>query len=45
MCRGDNGQEIFLDGDGRRLFLPKLDEVCQQTGWRIHAYVWSSYPA
>jgi putative transposase len=39
MCRGNNGQEIFLDDDGRRLFLSTLDEVCQQTGWLIHAYV------
>jgi len=39
MCRGNNGQEIFLTDDGRRLFLSTLDEVCQQTGWLIHAYV------
>jgi len=39
MCRGNNGQEIFLDDDGRRLFLSTLGEVCQQTGWLIHAYV------
>jgi len=39
MCRGNNGQEIFLDDNGRRLFLSTLDEVCQQTGWLIHAYV------
>ncbi len=43
MCRGNNGQEIFLDDDGRRLFLATLDEVCQQTGWLIHAYVLMSY--
>ena len=39
MCRGNNGQEIFLTDDGRRLFLATLDEVCRQTGWSIHAYV------
>jgi putative transposase len=39
MCRGNNGQEIFLNDDGRRLFLSTLDEVCQQTGWFVHAYV------
>ena len=39
MCRGNNGQDIFLDDDGRRLFMSTLDEVCLQTGWRIHAYV------
>jgi len=38
MCRGNNGQEIFLTDDGRRLFLATLDEVCGQAGWRIHAY-------
>jgi REP element-mobilizing transposase RayT len=39
MCRGNNGQEIFVDDEGRRLFLATLEEVCQQTGWMIHAYV------
>jgi REP element-mobilizing transposase RayT len=39
MCRGNNGQEIFLTDDGRRLFLSTLDEVFDQTGWRVHAYV------
>ena len=39
MCRGNNGQEIFLEDDGRRLFLSTLGEVCQQTGWLVHAYV------
>ncbi|MDA3874043.1 MAG: transposase [Kiritimatiellae bacterium] len=39
MCRGNNGQEIFLNDDGRLLFLSTLNEVCEQTGWLIHAYV------
>ena len=39
MCRGNNGQAIFLTDDGRRLFLSKLGEVAKQTGWLIHAYV------
>ena len=26
-------------GDGQRLFLSTLEEVCEQTGWRVHAYV------
>ncbi|RKX43265.1 MAG: transposase [Verrucomicrobia bacterium] len=39
MCRGNNGQDIFVNADGRRLFLSTLGEVCGQTGWRIHAYV------
>lgn len=39
MCRGNNGQDIFLEDKGRRLFLSTLEEVCVQTGWKIHAYV------
>jgi len=39
MSRGNNGQETFLAPSGYRLFLATLDEVCLQTGWRIHAYV------
>ncbi len=39
MCRGNNGQSIFKGDKGRRLFLSTLDDVCDQTGWRIHAYV------
>jgi len=38
MCRGNNGQNIFVADKGRRLFLSTLEEVCEQTGWRIHAY-------
>ena len=39
MCRGNNGQEIFVNDDGRRLFLSTLGEACEQTGWLIHSYV------
>lgn len=39
MCRGNNGQEVFLADKGRRLFLSTLGEACEQTGWWIHAYV------
>lgn len=39
MCRGNNGQETFFTDDGRRLFLSTLTEACEQTGWRVHAYV------
>jgi len=39
MCRGNNGQDIFLADDGRRFFLSTLGEACGQTGWMIHAYV------
>ena len=27
------------EGKGQRLFLSTLEEGCQQTGWRVHAYV------
>ncbi len=30
---------VVKKGSGQRLFLSTVDEVCQQTGWRIHAYV------
>ncbi len=39
MCRGNNGQEIFVSDAGRFLFLSTLEEVCLQTGWKVHAYV------
>lgn len=39
MCRGNNGEDIFFRDEGRRLFLDTLTEVCDQTGWRVHAYV------
>jgi REP element-mobilizing transposase RayT len=39
MCRGNNGQETFINDDGRRLFLSTLTEACAQTGWQVHAYV------
>ena len=42
MCRGNNGQEIFCNDEGRRLFLHTLNEACEQTGWLIHAYVMMS---
>jgi len=38
MCRGNNGQDIFITDDGRRLFLSTLDEACTQFGWIIHSY-------
>lgn len=30
---------IGKKGDGQRLFLSTLEEACEQTGWRVHAYV------
>lgn len=38
MSRGNNGQDVFENADGFRLFLSTLEEACLQTGWRIHAY-------
>ena len=37
--RGDRREPIFKDDADRRRFLETLGEVCQRTGWRIHAYV------
>lgn len=39
MCRGNNGQEIFVSDAGRHLFLSTLEDVCRQTGWLVHSYV------
>ena len=37
--RGDRREPIFKDDTDRRRFLETLGEVCQRTGWRVHAYV------
>ena len=39
MCRGDRRENIFEDDTDRARFLETLAQVCQRTGWRIHAYV------
>ena len=39
MARGNQGCPIFKDDQDRRRFLETLAEVCEKTGWRIHAYV------
>lgn len=39
MCRGDRRENIFEDDSDRARFLETLAQVCQRTGWRIHAYV------
>ena len=39
MARGNHGQPIFTDDPDRKRFLETLEEACQRTGWRIHAYV------
>jgi len=38
MNRGDRREDIFHDDDDRRVFLKTLGEVCEKTGWQIHAY-------
>ena len=38
MARGNQGQAIFRDDADRKRFLETLAEVCDKTGWRIHAY-------
>ena len=39
MNRGDRGRRVFLDRLDYELFMHAMDEVCERTGWRIHAYV------
>ncbi len=39
MARGNRRQAIFVDDDDRRFFLQCLSEVCEKTGWRVHAWV------
>ena len=39
MCRGDRRENISEDDMDRARFLETLGEVCQRTGWKIHAYV------
>lgn len=37
--RGDRREAIFADEVDRQTFLRTLGEVCQRTGWQVHAYV------
>ena len=39
MARGNRREAIFVDDDDRRFFLRCLAEVCEKTGWRVHAWV------
>ena len=39
MNRGNRRQAVFKTEGDRRLFLSTLGEVCERTGWNIHAYV------
>ena len=39
ISRGDRGEAIYQDDEDQRLFLQFLGEVCERTGWLIHAFV------
>jgi REP element-mobilizing transposase RayT len=39
MSRGDHQEAIFRDEADGESFLKCLGEVCQKTGWQVHAYV------
>ena len=39
MARGNRRAAIFVDDEDRRFFLKCLAEVCEKTGWRVHAWV------
>lgn len=37
--RGNDGEDVFLDEQDRKLFLQVLGEVVLRSGWIVHAYV------
>ena len=37
MNRGDRREAIFADDADRERLLETLSEVCQKTGWQVHA--------
>ena len=39
MSRGDGGESIFRQDGDRTRFLDTLGDVCERTGWIIHAFV------
>ncbi len=39
MNRGNRRQAIFRTDEDRECFLGALGEVCERTGWKVHAYV------
>ena len=39
MARGNHRSAIFLDDDDHLYFLATLEEACEKTGWRVHAWV------
>jgi REP element-mobilizing transposase RayT len=38
MSRGDRREKIFLDDVDRQDFVKTLAEICQKTGFEVHAY-------
>jgi putative transposase len=39
MARGNRRERIFREDEDRRFFCQTLGEVCERTGWRVHAWV------
>ena len=39
ISRGDRGEAIYQDDEDRERFLGCVSEVCERTGWKIHAFV------
>ena len=39
MARGNRREDIFLCDDDRRFFIKTLGEVCERSGWLVHAWV------
>ena len=39
MSRGNHSEGVFRTDADRECFLSTLGEVCERTGWRVHAYV------
>ncbi len=38
MNHGDRKELIFFDDQDRQRFAATLGEICQKSGWQIHAY-------
>ena len=39
MCRGNRREDIFRNDGDREVFLGTLAQACEQTGWKVCAYV------
>ena len=39
MARGNQGRPIFADDLDRKTWLNTMGQVCEKTGWRVHAWV------